>query len=157
MLIQCPPNQVKQEAAEERKFLKGVKEKQDVDMKQFLSQQKADYRGTKVIYKRVRTYILLYLIKSVINSFIIRLTHANVWESVGKPCSCMQFIKSRIFYYTHLLSLALLLVLCTRNNTDGNKLVIFSGIALYYGDNQSHVVARYGYVSIKLLATKFPI
>ena len=53
MLIQCPPNQVKQEAAEERKFLKGVKEKQDVDMKQFLSQQKADYRGTKVIYKRV--------------------------------------------------------------------------------------------------------
>ena len=23
----------------------------------------------------------------------------------------------------------------TRNNTDGNKLVIFSGIALYYGDN----------------------
>ena len=29
---------------------------------------------------------------------IIRLTHANVWESMGKPCSCMQFIKSRIFY-----------------------------------------------------------
>jgi len=29
--------------------------------------------------------------------FIIRLTHANVWESIGKPCSCMQFIKSRIF------------------------------------------------------------
>jgi len=29
----------------------------------------------------------------------------------------------------------LLLVLRTRNNTDGNKLVIFSGIALYYGDN----------------------
>ena len=29
---------------------------------------------------------------------IIRLTHANVWESMGKPCSCMQFIKSHIFY-----------------------------------------------------------
>ena len=29
---------------------------------------------------------------------IICLTHANVWESVGKPCSCMQFIKSCIFY-----------------------------------------------------------
>ena len=26
-------------------------------------------------------------------------------------------------------------MLRTRNNTDGNKLVIFSGIALYYGDN----------------------
>ena len=25
-------------------------------------------------------------------------------------------------------------MLRTRNNTDGNKLVIFSGIALYYGD-----------------------
>ena len=36
---------------------------------------------------------------------------------------------------TRLLPLALLLVLRTRNNTDGNKLVIFSGIALVYGDN----------------------
>ena len=53
--------------------------------------------------------------------FIIRLTHANVWESVGKPCTC-------------LLPLALLLVLHTHSNTDGNKLMIFSGIALYYGD-----------------------
>ena len=35
---------------------------------------------------------------------------------------------------THLLPLALLLMLHTHNNTDGNKLVIFSGIALYYGD-----------------------
>ena len=23
----------------------------------------------------------------------------DVWESIGKPCSCTQFIKSRIFYY----------------------------------------------------------
>ena len=29
---------------------------------------------------------------------IIPLIHANVWQSMGKPCSCMQFIKSRIFY-----------------------------------------------------------
>ena len=36
---------------------------------------------------------------------------------------------------TRLLPLALLLVLRTRNNTDGNKLVIFSAIASYYGDN----------------------
>ena len=26
------------------------------------------------------------------------LTHANVWESMGKPCSYMQFIKSHILY-----------------------------------------------------------
>ena len=24
--------------------------------------------------------------------FIIRLTHTNVWESMGKPCSCTQFL-----------------------------------------------------------------
>ena len=36
----------------------------------------------------------------------------------------------------NLLLLALLLVLRTRNNTDGNKLVVFSGIASYYGDNK---------------------
>ena len=35
---------------------------------------------------------------------------------------------------TCLLPLALLLVLRTRNSTDGNKLVIFAGKALYYGD-----------------------
>ena len=28
----------------------------------------------------------------------------------------------------------------TRNNTDGNKLVIFSGIALYYGDTYKYSV-----------------
>ena len=36
--------------------------------------------------------------------------------------------------YDKTLPLALLLVVHTRNNTDDNKLVIFSGIALYYGD-----------------------
>ena len=36
---------------------------------------------------------------------------------------------------TRFVPLALLLVLRTRNNTDSNKLVIFSGLVLYYGDN----------------------
>ena len=31
-------------------------------------------------------------------------------------------------------------MLRTRNNTDGNKLVIFSGIALYYGD--TYIILR---------------
>ena len=31
-------------------------------------------------------------------------------------------------------------LLHTRNNTDGNKCVIFSGIVLYYGDTYNHVV-----------------
>ena len=39
-----------------------------------------------------------HLSKTYILNLIIRLTHANVWESMGKPCSCTQFIKSRIFY-----------------------------------------------------------
>ena len=98
------------------------------------------------------------------------LTHVNVWESIEKPCSCVQFIKSHIFllqvmresvsgttshmhcvwtcneiegsydkvsYHhssklyrkkniTHLLPLVLLQVL---RITDGNKPMIFSGIA----------------------------
>ena len=29
----------------------------------------------------------------------ICLTHMNVWESMGKPCSCIEFIKSCTFYY----------------------------------------------------------
>ena len=33
-----------------------------------------------------------------------------------------------------LVPLALLHMVCTCNNTDGNKLVIFSSIVLYYGD-----------------------
>ena len=35
------------------------------------------------------------------HTFIICLTHANVWESMGKLCSCMQFIKSRICNKSH--------------------------------------------------------
>ena len=32
----------------------------------------------------------------------VRLTHANIWESMGKPCSWTQFVKGRIFYYKSL-------------------------------------------------------
>ena len=32
-----------------------------------------------------------------IGSIIIRLTHVNVWESIGKPCSCIQFLKKLYF------------------------------------------------------------
>ena len=41
---------------------------------------------------------LFFITKRKLKHIIIRLTHTNVWESMGKPCSCMQFIKSRIFY-----------------------------------------------------------
>ena len=59
--------------------------------------------------------------------FIICLTHVNVWESMGKPCSCMQFIKRR-FFTTGNTRIRI------RYYTDGNKLMIFSSIALHYGD-----------------------
>ena len=36
--------------------------------------------------------------KSPVIHIIIHLTHTNVWESIGKPCSCTQFIKTRTFY-----------------------------------------------------------
>jgi len=32
---------------------------------------------------------------------IIRLSYTYVWKSMGKPCSCIQFIKSRIFTASH--------------------------------------------------------
>ena len=38
-------------------------------------------------------------LSKLIQDYIIRLTHANVWESMGKPCSCTQFIKAVFFYY----------------------------------------------------------
>ena len=46
---------------------------------------------------RVWVYYTLSVSGVGILYIIICLTHANVWESMGKPCSCMQFIKSRIF------------------------------------------------------------
>ena len=112
---------------------------------------------------------------SDINTIIICLTHT----SMGKPCSCIQFIKSHIFYcksrensyqYYKLrenpyqvlqvtrtaseckgsydksfspkyqaIPEKISRVCCqchcfTRNNANGNKLVIFPNIALYYGD-----------------------
>ena len=35
------------------------------------------------------------------SEYDMRLTHMNVWESMGKTYSCMQFIKSRIFTTSH--------------------------------------------------------
>ncbi len=45
--------QMKQETSEQRKFHKSMKERHDLDMKQFLAHQKSDYRATKVVYKKV--------------------------------------------------------------------------------------------------------
>ena len=57
--------------------------------------------------------------------------YGSHWGSLVAVCS---YKKSYfLLQVTRLLLLALLLVLHTRNNTDGNKLVIFSGIASYYG------------------------
>ena len=56
------------------------------------------------------------MIKTIVTIVRTKLSHT------GKNITC-------------LLPLALLLVLHTRNNTDGNKLVVCSGIALYYGGN----------------------
>ena len=46
------------EANEEKKFLRGLKDKQDHEMKQFMSQQRVDYRATKSLYKRVSHFFL---------------------------------------------------------------------------------------------------
>ena len=59
----------------------------------------------------------------------------NPYQVLQVTCAVSERpMKSKV-RITRLLPLALLLVLRTRNNTDSNKLVIFSGIASYYGDN----------------------
>ena len=71
----------------------------------------------------------VFYYKSTKNQYqVLQVTHATpgliittVQSYTGKDITC-------------LLLLAWLLMLHTRNNTDGNKLVIFFGITLYYGD-----------------------
>ena len=65
----------------------------------------------------------------VMSKIIITIVPSYLWKENG-----IQQQNASWRVRTGLLPLALLLVLCTRDNTDGNKLVIFSGIALYYGD-----------------------
>ena len=48
------------------------------------------------LVRHVHTMLRTMLHNNGTNIYYI--THTNVWESMGKPCSCMQFIKSRIFY-----------------------------------------------------------
>ena len=42
-----------------------------------------------------------HLVRVFTTIIIIRLTHVNGWESMGKPCSYVQFINSCIFYKSH--------------------------------------------------------
>ena len=67
-------------------------------------------------------------------------------ESMGKPCSCivdkkpcfvLQVMQESVSgkKYHSFVAIGIVTRAATGNNTDGNKLVIFSGIALYYGDN----------------------
>jgi thousand and one amino acid protein kinase len=48
----------KQECSDDRKFQRSIKERQEQDMKQFVSQQKGDYRATKNLFKKVHTSCL---------------------------------------------------------------------------------------------------
>ena len=65
--------------------------------------------------------------------------YGSQWESLAAARSCRIFtshVRIRIVLQVTCvrLPLALLLALRTRNNSDGNKLMIFSDVALYYGD-----------------------
>ena len=101
--------------------------------------------------------------KSHKNSYQYCKSHENLYQVLQVTCVASEgamklkvfMIKSLLPQYqvipkkniTRLLPLALLLVLHTRNQTDSNKLEIFSGIALYYGDNYiisvCHQLARF--------------
>ena len=98
------------------------------------------------VYKK--PYFLLQVTRESIS--VLQVTQESVSGTTSHVRSSECAMKSKVRSYdkiiitivpsytrkniTCLLPLALLLVLHTRNNTDGNKLMIFSGIALYYGD-----------------------
>ena len=97
--------------------------------------------------------MVMYL--SVLSIFIYHTSHSCDYEKAlqlrsvyKKPNFVLQVTPESISGTTKLyrkkimLLLALLLMLHTRNNTDGNKLVIFSSIRLYYGDTSvmTHVL-----------------
>ena len=71
------------EANEEKKFLRGLKDKQDHEMKQFLSQQRSDYRATKTLYKKVSHFFLGYCA-----------TKIAYYYYVGCPCHMYMLTKS---------------------------------------------------------------
>ena len=109
-----------------------------------------DMSGIHLCFKEIKMYKYKYHhstklslpenITSLLPSVLLRV------RSVGnnaKGNKRVMFFSAIAWYYgwqwfyhtrTRLLPLALLLVLCTCNNDD-NKLVIFSGIALCYGEN----------------------
>ena len=77
-------------------------------------------------------------------------SRAWVWTCNESECLYDKIIITIVPSYTgknitHLLPLALLLVLRTCYNTDGNKLVIFSSIASYYGN--TYIYYRYPIVN----------
>ena len=78
------------------------------------------YKSCENLYQHCKSHENLYqYIKSC----------ENLYEVHTASQACYILMKSKVCIIKSLL------VLCTRNNTDGNKLVVFSSIALYYGDN----------------------
>ena len=55
-LVMCGliSGQARSEVQDEKRFLRSLKEKQEADMKAFVSQQKADLRSTKNLYRKVQ-------------------------------------------------------------------------------------------------------
>ena len=83
---------------------------------------------TIFFYYKSRENLYQYC-KSCENLYQVQVTCAVSKHAMkSEVCIIKHYLHS-----TRLLPLALLLVLRTCNNTDGNKLVIFSSIALYYG------------------------
>ena len=60
-------------------------------VKVHIRQQKYVHKCIRQSHVEIKEYSVAYF------DFIIYLTHANVWESMGKPCNCTQF--TVFFYY----------------------------------------------------------
>lgn len=88
--------QLKQENSEDRKFQRSLKDRQDQDMKQFVSQQKGDYRASKVIFKKVNNLhatlcMYVYVFRMLLLSLYRKLTRS---VSHYHPHSGRNYMKS---------------------------------------------------------------
>ena len=94
-LLEAGPAEDGSEQAEQvRLFLAG---EHDIMQKVFAGQEEEEERGTQVEIE-VRAFCRKETVNHVEEVWRSKCMEVN-GEAMGKPCSCMQFIRSRIFYY----------------------------------------------------------
>ena len=82
-----------------------------------------------MVYKKPRKNLYQYYKPGKTLYQVLQVTCATFERALKSKVCVIKSSQYHAILEKNLLLLALLLVLCTHNNTDGNKFVIFSGIA----------------------------